>query len=322
MFIIVGKIPPPLGGVSIYCKRKLESQRLGGGRVKFLDIRKAKTLCLLIFYLLSSKASKESLSIELNTSNKLVFLFFLCLGLAKYTVFFDHNSTRRIKQKSFNMFLFKCFIRRSAGVYLVNAELKNFYIKHQIYFEDKTFIKSPFLAPTKKEISIAQETVPDHLKCLLEGDAKNIVLASAHWPKNTAAEPDLYGVLDTLKIYKKILGNHKELKFVLLIGRLDGTSFSNEILKFANELMTENSNFYFGHGGIEQAAFLKNLLLLIRLTKTDGDSLSVREALMAGANVIASDVCPRPEGVNTVPLGDISYIENQINTFLLEFKIK
>ena len=44
--------------------------------------------------------------------------------------------------------------------------------------------------------------------------------------------------------------------------------------------------------------------LYIRPTRSDGDSVSVREALDAGIPVLASDVCDRPYGVTVYPYGD------------------
>jgi hypothetical protein len=43
----------------------------------------------------------------------------------------------------------------------------------------------------------------------------------------------------------------------------------------------------------------------LRTTRTDGDAVSVREALDAGVPVIASDVVKRPVGVLTIPLDAI-----------------
>ena len=44
--------------------------------------------------------------------------------------------------------------------------------------------------------------------------------------------------------------------------------------------------------------------IYIRPTRTDGDSVAVREALDAGVKVVASDVCKRPEGCLTYTFGD------------------
>ena len=46
-------------------------------------------------------------------------------------------------------------------------------------------------------------------------------------------------------------------------------------------------------------------VILVRPTRSDGDSLSVREALQAGVPVIASDVVQRPSGTITFPHDDV-----------------
>jgi glycosyltransferase involved in cell wall biosynthesis len=49
---------------------------------------------------------------------------------------------------------------------------------------------------------------------------------------------------------------------------------------------------------------LKYCSLLVRATRSDGDAISVREALHAGVPVLASDCVERPEGVRTFFNGD------------------
>ena len=52
--------------------------------------------------------------------------------------------------------------------------------------------------------------------------------------------------------------------------------------------------------------------VLLRLTDSDGDSLVIREALEEGCPVVASDVVPRPSGVVTVPLADEDAIVRRV----------
>jgi hypothetical protein len=51
---------------------------------------------------------------------------------------------------------------------------------------------------------------------------------------------------------------------------------------------------------------------LIRATTTDGDSLSVREALFLGKSVVASDCVDRPEGVLTYRTGNLQELRAAI----------
>lgn len=49
--------------------------------------------------------------------------------------------------------------------------------------------------------------------------------------------------------------------------------------------------------------------VFLRPTEWDGDSVIVREALSLGARVVASDVCPRPAGVELAPLTALGFAE-------------
>lgn len=65
--------------------------------------------------------------------------------------------------------------------------------------------------------------------------------------------------------------------------------------------------------------------LVIRATVTDGNSLSIYEALSIGIPVIASDCVPRPEGVVLFRTRDFDDLYRKVKTVLLnveEFKTK
>ena len=49
---------------------------------------------------------------------------------------------------------------------------------------------------------------------------------------------------------------------------------------------------------------LAKIDIYLRPTSTDGDSVAVREALLCGVKVLASDVVDRPTGVNTYRYGN------------------
>ena len=75
-----------------------------------------------------------------------------------------------------------------------------------------------------------------------------------------------------------------------LEGRIGSACLENRFAVFIAEPLTP-------------AFHLANCVYL-RPTRTEGDSVSVREALDAGAPVIASDIVARPEAVKTVKIGE------------------
>jgi glycosyltransferase involved in cell wall biosynthesis len=58
--------------------------------------------------------------------------------------------------------------------------------------------------------------------------------------------------------------------------------------------------------------------IFIRATNTDGDSISVREALSMGTSVVASDASPRPKGVVLFANRDIKALINVVRQSLNE----
>jgi glycosyltransferase involved in cell wall biosynthesis len=55
---------------------------------------------------------------------------------------------------------------------------------------------------------------------------------------------------------------------------------------------------------------------MVRPTRSDGDALSIREALHAAVPVVASDVVERPEGTLTFPLEDIGALSATLGLIL------
>jgi glycosyltransferase involved in cell wall biosynthesis len=58
--------------------------------------------------------------------------------------------------------------------------------------------------------------------------------------------------------------------------------------------------------------------IFVRSTFSDGDAISVREAIALGTPVIASDVVSRPAGTICFKTGDASDLASKINSLLLE----
>ncbi len=69
---------------------------------------------------------------------------------------------------------------------------------------------------------------------------------------------------------------------------------------------------------IDFVSLIKKSALTIRATRTDGDSLSIRESLYSGVLVIASDVTTRPEGTIIFKNEDVEDLEHKIELALEE----
>jgi len=113
---------------------------------------------------------------------------------------------------------------------------------------------------------------------------------------------EIYGIIPLVEIFRR----HADR--LLIVSDPSGTY--SEHYASNNEEMPENVVLISrAHSFFE---LLKRCDHLIRPTTTDGDSISIREALYLGVGVIASDCVDRPAGVITHRTGDWRDLEEKI----------
>lgn len=316
MMFLLGAKPPPLGGVSVYCARRLNELAEKNIPFKYFDSKKKINFILLILSSWILRLKKIEHTIEVNVSNPLVLALLSITRLTSKCVFFDHNGSRRLINNSFYNYIFTKFYRRCKHIKVVNPSLKKNYS-----LVENISIESPFLKPSPLEYELACKVFPNEFRFLLNDklETRNIVLTTAWKAVSNDEEFDLYGILDTLNIYKDFLPRFQSINFVLMIGELGASEFELDVVNKINALR-KFSNFIFITGGVSQLPLLKNTKLLLRLTKTDGDSVSIREALHFNVKVIATDVTARPVNVELVSPSSIEVTKNKILAYLNSFK--
>lgn len=310
MIIVYGRTPPPLGGVSIFCMRRIDYLNRCGVEVKHFDSAKIVNLFKLIaysFFVISFKRKK--ISIEVNVSNVFALSILCVSGIAKNIKFIDHNGSRNLIKSKWKRKLLRSFSKKVKIISVVNVNLKNNYPSS---VNEKIVVESPFLPPSDFEITDSEQRFPDSAKHLLDLVDRKIILMSAWKPVLTDTHEDLYGILDTLKIFEHVLPSRPTFQFVVMIGEFGNDQFSDSVRRKIIRMNNEHDNFTFITGGVSQLPLLPKTAVLLRLTLTDGDSVSLREALFMGASVITTDVTHRPEGAITIPVGDIGAVEQRL----------
>lgn len=312
---ILGTLPPPMGGVSIYCLRRLNQLKQQGVGCKIFDTQTKISLLLLWLNVTYYRLNRKKFSIEINTSNPAAIFIIKTLGLLSLSEFIDHNSSRRFKGK-FGAKLLKSIAEKCAKIKVVNEELFKNYANTGVSDFSNFEVFSPYIKPTNEEITDAAEKNAAVLRPLISRE-RDIVLCTAWKPTLHGDGEDLYGIGNTLTIFKNIIQKYRNKKFVLMIGELGTTSLDRKILHDIKTL-EQHVNFTFITGSIPQWPLLSSTALLIRLSRSDGDSISIREALDFGCQVIATNVIKRPTGVIEVPLDDIKSAEHEVVKILSE----
>ena len=303
--IIIGTIPPPIGGVTIHLDRFLNLFDEKEYEIGIFDIKKqalhrknknksTKNIFSILKFFFLSKI------VHIHISNNLkLFLTVVSKIFLKKVIYTHHNSIVK------NKFVFKLMYELCDKVILVNDKE----IDKALIIENKTKIIPAFLPPYKFE----------DLPKSLEGeiDNYNSVISTNCYLYNLYNGKHVYGFDLIIKAFYN-LSKAKKIENTLLI-LVDPSATTKEYVDSLLDGLNFNTNKVLHiMDKIDFVSLVKESALTIRATRTDGDSLSIRESLYFGVPIIASDVTTRPEGTITFKNEDVEDLGNKIELVLEE----
>ena len=271
--LIIGRSPPPIGGVTKYCTRLHEGLVKRGFSTKLLDIRDTDFISLIT-------CMKKYDICHVNISHGPGMLFLVILGklLSKRSIVTLHGDYDRLQP--IRKFLTSLSFGIADEIILLNQYS---YDLVKEFSSNANLIGTNF--PVFREEPIDLEII-DRLKQIR--NLHNLVVITSAFDFVLKDEVEIYGITELLIICIQMnimliildpSGNYKpKLEFVLA-----DNSASNIVI------ISEQVSFY---------NMLEHVDLYIRNTSEDGDSLSINEALSKGVTVWATNVVKRPEGVN------------------------
>ncbi|APD91159.1 hypothetical protein BM526_16150 [Alteromonas mediterranea] len=243
----------------------------------------------------------KSSQIEVNTLNLFVILMLFICGKLKFCHILDHNASRHYH--GFKKRLLIKMLSHAKKISVVNENLTRFY---PTSFNPSVI--SPFLPPDTRE---EQELLRKYPFGLLEFvDSPNVLMNSA-WKYIPFGDGDLYGIEESIVLLEKF----SDVKLLLCVGvGLDEVPRS--LMQRIKQYTQENRLFLLS-GQYHIWPLLKNFdLICLRLTPTDGDSVTVREALFYGRRVIASDSVARPPSCKIYKYKDSHSLHLEIEKLL------
>lgn len=274
-----------IGGVSIHLERLVDCLRRKEETFDFIDYKKA-SLFKLIVQILKHKV------IHIHPSNPLFRLFLVSFSkvFGKKVIFTVHGDLGRFSRVK--NYMDQLAIKWCDFPVLIN---KGSFDK-AIGWNKRSQLISAYIPP------VADGYIPEYVSELLAAartDNKKIVCTNASARTFTSDGYEIYGI-DFLIDYFSL---HHE--YYLCIS--DPSSKYSQIYKdrkFDNILfISENHSFY---------AVMKLSDVMVRATATDGDSLSIREALDLQVQVLATDCVDRPDGVVLFKYGDVRSFEEAL----------
>jgi glycosyltransferase involved in cell wall biosynthesis len=274
--ILIGSFPPPVGGVTIHVKRLKECLEKSGLSCLFIDIRKEGIKNVL-------KSIFKGKIIHIHTSNvymKFFFSIFCRLVNKKLLLTYHGNINRYGKLKN--------FVDRSS-VRIVNVPIvlnqSSYNIAKQI--NRKTVLIPAFIPPA--EIVDLDEDTENKVK-QLKSVCDTVFCTNAYNVSYDKEGGEIYQITSLITLFNK----HPDKGLIV-------SDPSGMYIKFVKENGIHYAdNILFLSFIHDFNAVIRDTDCMIRFTTTDGDSLSVKEALFAGKPVIATNVVERPLSVITI----------------------
>ena len=157
-----------------------------------------------------------------------------------------------------------------------------------------------FILPNNSGINAVPKYIVDFLqltdkpKVIMNG---GIVLTSQNF--------DLYGFEDVVKLYFELKEININIRLVMIVNN-DNLDKEQEMFvqMLKRKVEQEEDVLFVINEKFELISLFQYCDICLRPTKTDGDSLTVREALAMNCKVIASDASARPDGTIIYHLGN------------------
>lgn len=285
---IIGKTPPPIGGVTIHIERLLHNLRMDNVPFRAMSLRASSLKKFIPEYLSSRVVHLNISSVYLRA---LITLFSFITGKKHINTYHGSLGNKsRIKN-----FFDKISVYLSTYPVVLNDEAYKFASRYnRRTVKISAFIPPPFDEALPKEIKENIESLRSAYKTLFSTNAYGVMYDHRR--------REIYGIIELVEIFRDLCDK-------ALIISDPSAAYRNYFLK-NNIKLTDNILIIpVPHSFFE---VLRLSDCYIRNTSTDGDSLSVKEALYLHKKVLATSCVQRPEGVSLYESGSSSGLSGKI----------
>ena len=297
---LIGPYPPPYGGVSIHIQRlkeQLETRHIGCVVYDSSRVAKKEANVIVVGNIL-----KWSLGQLLLYRGDIIhshgyspvlqgILSLVAIIKRKRMVVTLHSFRYDIK----NMGLldrFAFWIARKAQSYFiaVGPEIKDKIISLGVRAENVEVIPS-FIPPPVRERDIAE--IPQEVWDFINSH-RSVISANASAIRFYNGQ-DLYGIDMCIDLCANLKQYYPKIGFVFCVPDIGDYEYFSKMKQRIAEKGIED-NFWFQTKSCQLYPIIMKSDVFVRPTNTDGDAVSLREALYFKVPSIASNVVPRPEG--------------------------
>ena len=310
--LFVGTLPPPIGGVSVHISRAVSLLKENNYNISVFDTSKKYLISYVKVLLLFTKIllGKYNIVHVHTTRTNILKIVLKAQKYSKFKLYFtDHNPRLFANATKTSKIFYQNFILNVDLLIAVSEEVILNYKKNDIRLKNKHIIRNAFLPPNLPDEEKIISTYDNEILQFL--DKRKPILVSSAYKLSFINNIDLYGLDMCIELTNNLKKDYNNIGYIFV---LPDTSENEGKLQEYQETINNlklNNNILIVKKPIQLWPIIKNADIFIRPTITDGDALSIREALMFNKPVIASDVCTRPDNVTIFRNRDIEDLTNK-----------
>ncbi len=314
--LIIGPLPPPLGGVSVYVSRLRRKLTAEGHTVDTVDVGHPDRFGRFI-HLLSLQPSSYDV-IELNVLSTGILSALLARNLAGKCRLTIHSGQDLENWGPVKSAVVELFLRRCGELVFVGPHLRELFDKQGFSLPDTTTIHPAFLPPSLEDETTIRQSYSNDVRDFIEQRRPLIVANAFRLVFHEGI--DLYGLDMCVELIARLQIEFPNVGLLFALAEIGERGHYRKIREMIAKRKLGN-NICFMTGQKELWPIFRQADLLVRPTCVDGYGISIAEALYFGCPAVASDVCVRPEGTVVFARGNMDDFQHKCEDILSRGKI-
>ncbi len=320
---LIGSYPPPFGGISVHLKRLsgyLEQE--GVEHILYNTVSAAEEpgrvvsvaahrVSWYMRFLLTHRCRVVHL-LSVNWFARVMFGMAAALRTGKYVLSIHGRSvSEALKSKNpVIALLTQWMLRRMDAIVASNPDIERDCIEVARVFPERVHIIPAFIPPS----TVDEAEIPEHIREYIAGHSP--VLSAVGWIEQTYEGFDLYGIDMMVALMQRLREEHPRIGLIISVNG----GPENAVRETARNatLLVGDSILFIEESLDEFTPVAQRSDLFLRPTNTDGDAVSIREALYVGTPVVASNAVPRPSSCILFVNRDIDDFECRVREALSE----
>lgn len=302
---IWGVYPPPIGGISMYCRRLAESLHRIDENVSMLNFAHCRTNIEyvrdvrypILEFLKLPFVSKKIIHVQLRN---VYFLTLLYLLGWKHKIVITLHNRKMLLLKGWQRYIINLFFKRIQHIIYNDDKYTDELLSMYQIDRCKISILPTYMSPSEDErrglTSDIDNFINNH-KYTISTNAHVIVRNS--WG-------DVYGFDQLIELMNCLVNERNmDVGIVFLLAQIGDQLYYEECCKNIEKLHLKDNFLILIGSKVNGFEVWEKTDLFIRATMSDMEGISVKESLQFGTPVIASDVCSRPKEAVLYRAGDV-----------------